>query len=158
MGAPGAPSLAWQARKRVGGRSWLRCGRGAGGQPSSIGPATSCSQLSAPRGGAVWTIPFSLSPSAPVRFEQQYPQWGLQGGRVRSEAVPLTPSRWVPGGLWPCPLGVAAPPPAPSLLLGSSYLPARGPMGLSVESSPTSQAQGEGSKWRPLPARMSHPL
>lgn len=104
--------------------------QGASHRPSAPPrPVPSSSQLSAPRGGAVRTIPFSLSPLAPVRFEQQYPQWGLQGGRVRSEAVPLTPSRRVPGGLWPRPLGVAAPPPAPSLLLGPSYLPARGPMG-----------------------------
>ena len=54
--------------------------QGASHRPSAPPrPVPSSSQLSAPRGGAVRTIPFSLSPLAPVRFEQQYPQWGLQG-------------------------------------------------------------------------------
>ena len=69
--------------------------QGASHRPSAPPrPVPSSSQLSAPRGGAVRTIPFSLSPLAPVRFEQQYPQWGLQGGSrpCQSQVIPLP--RW----------------------------------------------------------------
>lgn len=142
----------------------LDAGEEQGAQPSSISPATSFvypPPASSLHPGTVWTTPFSRLPSAPMRFEQQYPRWVLEGGRARSEAVPLTPSR-------PVPRWAVALPPGCSRSCPSSFsaLRVRLPASLRPQGtwwgpvwSPAHSSSTRRGIWvAPLPARMAHPL
>lgn len=148
----------WEARPG------LDAGEEQGAQPSSISPATSFvypPPASSLPPGTVWTTPFSRLPSAPMRFEQQYPRWVLEGGRARSEAVPLTPSR-------PVPRWAVALPPGCSRSCPSSFsaLRVRLPASLRPQGtwwgpvwSPAHSSSTRRGIWvAPLPARMAHPL